>query len=116
MRLLCWWSRSLRQCGFYMAEAGNSIDESEPPAAYEGLCFLDDAFKAMLACLELYSICRRDRQAETSMQHSKHAGAALESSSSWNPLTHSLSSEAAFQKGLPPVGPLRKSCPRPGQI
>ena len=96
MRLLCWWSRSLRQCGFYMAEAGNSIDESEPPAAYEGLCFLGL------------------RIASTSMLHSKHAGAALESSSSWNPLTHSLSSEAAFQKGLPPGSTFQKVCV-PGQ-
>jgi hypothetical protein len=39
------------------------IEIEIPPAAYEGLCFLDDVFKAMLACLELYLICRRVRQA-----------------------------------------------------
>ena len=58
-------------------------------------------------------IYRRERQA---LQHPLAAGVALESSSSWNPLTHSLLSEAAFQKGLPPVRPFRKFCPRPGQI
>ena len=66
MRLLCWWSRSLRQCGFYMAEAGNSIDEStNPPDAYEGLVRLVHfwPFVAAQLALQLYSICSRECQA-----------------------------------------------------